>query len=521
MSRIAPDANVARNVRPPRAAPRGRTRVGLAGGAAISALLTLCPGVGAAETLYDAIQLAYQTNPALRSQQAQLRATDEGYVQARAGYGPQVNVTGQVAYDDTRLDLPKTALSPATTANYRATNESATISASQPIYTSGAVRSQVQAASANIAAGRQTLRQVEGQVILNVIAAYEDVRRDRQTLTILNSEIDALEAEYRETKARGQLGDLTNTDIAQSHARLVAARAQLVTARGQLSVSSATYLSVVGQSPGELAPEPDLPNVPATADQAFDQADRDNPQLLAAIEAEHAAEAQVRQAKSAFGPTVALHVDAGIAPYQAYSHGLYDRNVTVAATISQPLFTSGLNSSKVREALENDNRARIDIENVRRSVVQLVARSWDQLIATRGAIALQARQVELQTTAVQGNRVEQKVGLRSTIDLLNAELELANAQIALLQSRHDEYVARAGLLASTGKLEARYLLPGAPLYDPAASTNKNRDLFAPPWVGVVQAADRFDVRLAFGKKAIAPIPVTRPSVSGAEPIPTE
>ena len=53
----------------------------------LAAVVTLAPSVAAAETLYDAIALAYQTNPSLRAQRATLRGADEGVVQARAGYG--------------------------------------------------------------------------------------------------------------------------------------------------------------------------------------------------------------------------------------------------------------------------------------------------------------------------------------------------------------------------------------------------------------------------------------------------
>ena len=500
----------------PRLHERGPTRPPLAViGAAIAATLALSPAVCSAESLLDAIRMAYQTNPTLKSQQAQLRATDETYVQARAGYGPQVNLNGQVSYQTARIDQPASPLAPANSASFQGQTGAASLSVMQPLYTSGAVRSQVEAASANIAAGGQDLRQTEAQLLLNVITAYEDVRRDRETLRILAMEIDALDHEYQETKARGELGDLTRTDVAQSEARLFAARAQRVITQGQLNASNAAYLNVVGQNPGDLEPPPELPGLPATVDDAFTIADRDNPQLLAAKEAERAADAEVKQAKAAFGPTVSLQVSAGIAPVAAYIGGQYDRDVTALAVVSMPLFTSGLNSSKVREALENDNRAQYDVQTARRGVVQSVARSWDQLTSIRNAIALNEHQVELQAIALEGNQVEQKVGLRSTIDLLNAQLEMATDQIGLAQNRHDEYIAGATLLAALGRLEARYLTPGAPIYDPAVSANRVKDRDAPPWVGAVAAVD--SVAAPSGNKPVAPAAApAHPSVSGAE-----
>lgn len=73
--------------------------------------------------------------------------------------------------------------------------------------------------------------------------------------------------------------------------------------------------------------------------------------------------------------------------------------------------------------------------------------------------------------------------------MLNAEQELRNAQLALVNARHDAYVAAAAVLSAMGSLEARYLAADAPLYDPAKSFNKVRRSGAVPWEGAVQALD--------------------------------
>ena len=453
----------------------------------LAAVVTLAPSVAAAETLYDAIALAYQTNPSLRAQRATLRGADEGVVQARAGYGPQVNLTGQVEYQEARA--PKTGLFVKGEQDYRVGSGSADLSASQPLYTAGAVSAQVRGASAEVLASREALRQAESQLLQQVITAYVDVRRDRETIRILRDEIVALTGEFEETKAKGRLGQVTRTDVAQSEARLLSAQAQLNLAQGRLNISNAEYLNVVGQSPGELAPEPDLPGQPATVDQAFQAADHNNPQLLQAIQVERSAREKVNQAKAAGGPSLSLKFDAAAGPTAPYLQRQYDQSVTAALVFNKPLFTSGYNSSKVRQALDEDDHAQLAIEAARRGVVQLVAQAWDQLASTQSALAIEERQVAVQTVAVQGNRVEERVGQRSTIDLLNAELELANARLGLIQSRHDAYVARASLLAAMGLLEARYLTPDIQLYDPVASLKRIERRAPQPMTAVIAPVD--------------------------------
>jgi len=471
--------------------------------------LAAAPGVGAAETLREAIELAYQTNPDLRAEQAQLRATDEGLVQAKAGGGPQVALQGQLAYEDASIQQPASLFSRATTTNFGTATNSIDLSVVQPLYSGGALAAQLRGAEAGVYAGRQAVRQAEAQLILNVVTAYCDVRRDRQLVGVVEQEIAFLRSASDETVARGRLGALSKTDVAQAEARLLDGRASLQQAQARLQQSNAEYLSVVGQNPGELAPEPDLPGLPADVDQAFDAALANNAQLLQALDNEQAAREKVNQAKTAYRPTISVRVDAQMIPTEPYLPHQYDRNVTGALVLNAPIYTSGATASKVRQAADMDTQAQLQVESTRRQVVKLVSDAWMQLGAARRTADLEARQVALEQTAVEGNRIESRAGLRTTIDLLNAESELVGAEEALLQSRHDAYVAGATLLAAMGLLETRYVAPGADLYKPERSLKRVEAIDAAPWEGAIVGFDGLA-----GPTSHAPEP--SPADAGAE-----
>jgi outer membrane protein len=458
-------------------------------GAVLGATLILQPFGCPAETLIDAIAMAYQTNPILRAQRAQLRADDESYVQARAGYGPQASVNGQYGYQVARVQQPATIFTLPSTVDYSATTGTADLSLTQPLYTGGAVKAEVEGAAAGVLESRQNLRQAESQLLVKVVTAYVDVRRDRETARLLREEINNLAEDDKETQAKGILGVLSKTDVAQSKARLLAARSQLITAQGKLGVSSAEYLAVVGESPGELEPEPDLPGLPTGADIAFDTANNNSPEILAAIEAEKEARQKVKEAKAANRPKISIRLDAAIAPVEPYLPKPYDKYLSGQVTITQPLFTSGLYASKVRQALEEDNQADLKIEATRRDVTREVASQWEQFVATRDADEVLSEQVKAQEEALKGDHIEERAGLRSTIELLNAEAELNNAKIALVQGRHDAYVASASLLAAMGLLEVRFLDPDAQLYDPVAALKRVQNRILGPWTGLIGKID--------------------------------
>jgi outer membrane protein len=450
----------------------------------VAGLAASAPASAHADTLADAIALAYQSNPTLQSQRAQLRALDESYVQARAGFRPQANVQAQLAYQNGPSTL-----------DVGVTSDSAGLNVTQPIYTGGLTSAQVRAAEGDIRSGREKLRQVEASVLQSVIQAYVDVRRDQQALAIALENVKVLRRQLDETKARFDVGQITRTDVAQAEARLAAALSQLSAAQAQLGVSRSNYVAVIGQSPGDLAPEPPLDGVPATVDQAFDTAAKNNPGILTADFAEQAAAARVAVAKSAYRPTLSLSAQLGYensltsAPLLGLQAGIYDHNITGSATLTQPLFAGGMNASRIREALENDNAQRIAVEQAQRQAVQSVAQAWNQLLAARSSIASNQEQVHADEVAYEGVRQEADVGLRTTLDVLNAEQELRNAQLALVDARHDQYVASASVLNAMGLLEAKALGNPVPVYDPETSFHKIKRAGSVPWEGVVAAVD--------------------------------
>ncbi|HWE98528.1 MAG TPA: TolC family outer membrane protein [Caulobacteraceae bacterium] len=469
---------------------RGRRRRRAA--AATLAILGACAPAAiarpaAAETLMDAIALAYQTNPTLRSERAGERAVGETYVQARAALGPQATLNGTGGYSVARVQgAPSFFSAQGTDTTYRGSTGTATLSVVQPVFNFGATNADIRATRSSVLAGREELRNAETELIGKVVTAYMDVRRDRDTVRILREALTRLGGQFEETRAKTQAGALTRTDLAEAQARLLSLQTQLDGAQGRLAASNAAYVAVVGQAPEELQAPPPLTLVPTKIEDAFASANANNAQILSAVGQEQAARERIRQAKSAYGPSLSVRVDAGVQPNLPYVPGQYDRNVTVTAVLSQPLFTSGMSASKVREAADRDAQAMLQIDVARRQVVQNVSQAWGQLTSTRIALDHAKAEVAAYETAVEGTEIEERVGRRSTFELVNNEVELASARISLISTEHDEYLAQASVLAGMGLLEARYLTPGAALYDPDSRLKRNLKKDAAPWEGAVQ-----------------------------------
>ena len=474
---------------------RARRRSALVVGG-LGALATATATVVHSTTLSEAVIAAYQTNPTLLAQRAAVRILDENYVQAKSALGVTISATAELDTVDARVDQPGSIFADASTLHAHGRTDSENLSAVQPLYTGGQGAAGISGAEEDIRAGRETLKSVEAQVIQQVITAYEDVLRDQAGVAIGEESVRQLTQERREAEARFREHEVTVTDQAQAEARLRAAEANLAVVTSRLATSRAEYVGVVGAEPTDLAPTADLPRLPRTLDDAFDQAARQNPRLLSALYSERASRVRVAQERAIGAASVSLQLDYSHGPVEPYDQRFFQQSFSGRLVVNKPIFTSGMNASRLRAALERNNRDRIAIDDNQRQSIQAVAQAWSQLVAVKAALKAEELQQTAEKIAYDSVRQELKAGLRTVIEVLNAQQELQNTRLEVSSAHHDLRVAQAALLVATGDLSAQTLAPDLSAYSPAASFRKVKDAGMAPWVGAVQALDAIGVRAA-------------------------
>ena len=130
-----------------------------------------------------------------------------------------------------------------------------------------------------------------------------------------------------------------------------------------------------------------------------------------------------------------------------------------------PIYQNGSEWSAVRQAKELVGQRRAELDSARRAAAEQVIRAWRQLDAARSRVLSFEAQVRANGVALNGVRQEALVGSRTTLDVLNAEQELLNAQVNLISARHDVQVAYYGVLSGIGRLTARTLGLPVEYYD--------------------------------------------------------
>jgi outer membrane protein len=425
-------------------------------------IAALMAGTASADTLREALVSAYKTNPTLTAERENLKATDATVAIAKAAGRPQVTGSVGINKDLSRRGVLDT--------NSSGPTLSVGVDLSYPLFNGGAVKNSVKAAKTRVEAGRATLTAVEGDVFTQAVSAYMDVIRDRAIVELNRNNVKVLETNLEATRDRFQIGDLTRTDVAQSEARLQLGRAQLATAEGNATASEATYRQVVGHAPDNLAPPPPLPPLPATSDEAVRIALADNPDLVSISRQAIAAGYDVSVARAGRLPTLSGVVsgtyvnDLGGAPGGFPSTG---SQTTAGLNLSVPIFQGGLPAARIRQAQAQQGQVLEQVVGTARAVVQGAMSAFSNYEASQRAIQAQTVAVQSNELALEGVRAEQSVGTRTILDVLNAEQELLNSQVALVTAKRDAYVDGFQLLNVMGQAQARDLgLDGGPLYDP-------------------------------------------------------
>ena len=427
-----------------------------------SLIAGLVASTASADTLREALVSAYRSNPTLTAQREALKATDATVAIARAAGRPQIS--GNVGLN---RDLSRSGV---LDIGGRGPTLSTGVDLSVPLFSGGAVRNSINAAKTRVEAGRATLRAVEGDVFTQAVAAYMDVIRDRAIVELNQNNVRVLGTNLEATRDRFEIGDVTRTDVAQSEARLQLGRSQLAVAQGTLTASEANYRAVIGRPPGPLAPPPPLPPLPATSDEAVRIALANNPDLVAVTRTAAAAGYDVRVAQAGRLPTISGVVSG------TYVNELGDRQTGVPPTGSTttgglaatvPIFQGGLPAARVRQARALEGQLFEQVVGTERAVVAEARSAFAIYEGAQKAIQSQTIAVQANELALEGTRAEQSVGTRNVLDVLNAEQELLNSQVALVTAKREAYVAGFRLLNAMGVAEARDLgLEGGPLYDP-------------------------------------------------------
>ncbi len=454
-------------------------------GAAVSVLLAAIAGPtpALADTIEAALVRAYQNNPQLNAQRAQVRSTDENVPQALSGYRPKVAVTGSVGYQYTDTNTTSGGSPTAivrTEIHGANAPRSAGVTATQNLYNGNQTANKTRAAESQVSGAREALRVMEQRVLLQGATVYMDYLRDSATLEVQRSNVRVLEQTLKQTRDRFNVGEVTRTDVAQSEAQLAAGNTQALTAESNLTTTRSNFRRIIGNEPSNLAPGSPVDRfLPGSLASAVSLSLVENPNVTAGMYGIDVNYLQVKINEGALLPTINFQV-AATQSYEQTMTVFRSFGASAVASINAPIYQGGAEYALIRQSKENLAQQRLNLETTRDQTRATVVTAWGQLQAGKAQVQSAQAQVTASEIALNGVREEAKAGQRTTLDVLNAQQALVNARVALVTAQHDRVVASYSVLSAVGRLAPQVLGLNTTVYDPSVHYQQVRD----SWAGV-------------------------------------
>lgn len=449
--------------------------------------LLLETGPARAETILSALARAYEGNPDLNQQRANVRVRDEDSPKALGGIRPKASISASAGPQFSTIKIPAgrqqyTNARSFSYDKYTGYPRGASLNISQTLYDGGKTDNSVRQAESNVFAARATMRLTEQAILQNGATAYMNVLRDTAVLSLRKNNVAVLEEQLRQTKDRFDVGDVTRTDVAQAEASLAQGRSDYYAAQAQLKTSVANYRQLIGVEPKRLEPAQSIERLlPKSVDSAIEIALVEHPGVVAALHQVDAAAHAVKVAESALMPNLSVAAQVS-QQYDSFLGEPRTRQFTAAASgqLNIPIYQGGSEYASIRQAKEQLSQARLNADLQRDSVRASVVSSYGLLETAKAQIISGQAAVKAAEIALAGVREEAKVGQRTTLDVLNAQQALLNARVNLVVSQRDRVVASYAALGSIGRLSATEIGLDVAVYDPSIHFEQVKD----KWLGV-------------------------------------
>ena len=400
-----------------------------------------------AANLSDAYRDAQAYDAQYAAARAALEAGREKAEQGRAGLLPQVDLSGNVTRSHVDSSLPG--------GDVDYTGNGASINAVQPLFRKQNWVAFEQAKNQTRIAEMQ-FKLAEQELILRVAQAYFDVLQSQDNIAFIGAQKAAISEQLASAKRNFEVGTATITDTHEAQARYDLAAAQEIAERNTLNIRLRALEKLIGKPAGALDALVEPAQLKAETggiDEWADRAAQGNLQTEIQRIAKTIADQEVERNRAGHYPT--LDAVAGYNVNNNQNLGTLQadmRTASIGLQLNLPIYQGGLVSSRVREAVANQEKARQDLEAAARDAGLSARQAY--LNVESGVARVRALEQALVSSQAQldSTKLGLSVGVRTNLDVLNAEQQVLSARRDLAGARYAYLLAGLSLKAAVGTL---------------------------------------------------------------------
>ena len=425
-------------------------------------LLAAQNGVQAADLL-ETFRAAQANDPVIAGAYATMQAGEEKLAQGRSLLMPAVNLSANTTMNQLNVQYSPAVPPFLMGGDYRFNSHGYNVNMVQPLY-----RQQnwlaYSESELQVAAAQAQYKVAEQDLVLRTAQAYFDVLNAQDGVELAEAQKSAITEQLGQAKRNFEVGSATITDTLEAQARFDLVGAQQLAAQNNLENKRRVLQQLTNSLPGNLkrldtAIKLEAPQ-PADAEKWIADAQLNSPQLAVAKANTQFAEKEVARNRGGHYPTVDLVANYGNSYASGSQFGLGDnmRNANIGVQLNVPLFQGGMINSKWREAQANYERAQQDLESAHRNATLQTSQAYLGVVS--GIAQVQALQQALAsgTSVLEATKTGQEVGVRTNLDVLNAQQQLYSTRRDLYQAEYNFLLSKLRLKAAAGVLDVDGLI---------------------------------------------------------------
>ncbi len=397
----------------------------------------------------DAIyQLARDNDARYAAAKQAYKAGQEKLPQGKALLRPNVNLSANLRYNDTQSSLSGSS-------NYE--SHGFTLALVQPLYRKQNLESYEQAKLQALLAEQQ-LKVAQQDLILRTANAYFDVLLAQDALATVQAQKQAFTEQLGQAKKSFEVGVATITDTHEAQARYDLTTAQEIAAQNDLEVKRRALEKLIGREAPSLARLSETAKMilpqPGNMDAWVQQAEESSLAVVLNQTALETARREVEKQRGGRLPTLDLSASYADNRNVAVSGvtGIDTKAAVLGLELGWNLYQGGAIDSRVREAVANQEKARYDLDDARRQAV-LDARQGFLGVYSGDARVRALEQALVSSEAqLKSTKLGLEVGVRTRVDVLNAQQQLFTTRRDLAAARYQTVLAGLQLKAAAGTL---------------------------------------------------------------------
>jgi outer membrane protein len=405
------------------------------------------------QSLVDIYNQALSNDPTLASALNANQAAQEIIQQGKALYRPVVNFTAGTQASRTDMSYTGGGV-PFKGGVQTFEGYQYGVEARQPLYRKQNLVAMEQAKTQVSQADKQ-LYLTQQTLILRTTQAYFGVLLAQDKIDLMGAQKAAILSQLEQAKANFDAGTTTITDTNEARARYDLIVAQEMAAVNEHQIAQRAVQVITGDIPQKLATvKADIKTnvLEQSMDKWLEVAADNDLNIQIHQDAVRLSEQEVEHANAGHLPTL----DAVASYSDSYANGSYYgfgsdlKNGSVGLQMQLPLYQGGATSSRIRQALSNKQKALDDLEIARRQMKQDTQNAYLNLNTSIALVKAYEQALSSSQSQVDSTRIGYDVGVRTSVDVLNAQQQFFGAKRDLLQARYNYLINIIHLKAASG-----------------------------------------------------------------------